>query len=145
MLDETVEQLAPAFRLAAVESRCEFVQVVGQVCPADRSLERTQQPALKKGDHQMHVRHQFDNILALLSDDGGLTLVVLLFQSLVALPAAGVNCAARLDRIHDEGVQAVGRSVLDGTQPDAANAFALNGDYNQGLVTSTTAGDANRP
>src|SRR5450756_766180 len=92
----------------------------------------------------MHVRHQFDSILALLSDDGGLTLVVLLFQSLVALPAVGVNCASRLDRVHDEGVQAVGRSVLDGTQPDAANAFVLNlnGDYNQGLVPSATAGDA---
>ena len=41
-------------------------------------------------------------------------------------------------------MQAVGGSVLDGTQSDAANAFVLNldGHYDEGLVAAPTAGDA---
>ena len=76
---------------------------------------RAQQPALEQRDHQMHVGQQFDGIFGLLSDDGGLAPIALVLQSLVPLPAVGVNGTARLDGILDERLQTGGGSVRDRT------------------------------
>ena len=88
---------------------------------------------------QVDMRKQFNGILGLFSDHGGLAQIALLLQSLVARPAIGVKGAAGLHRIRAERVEASGGSIRNRTQPDSAYAFTLHlyrDDY-QRLIAST--------
>lgn len=54
LLNEPVEQLAAAARVAPVETEGEFVQIVVQVLRTDPALMRAQQPAFQQRHDSMH-------------------------------------------------------------------------------------------
>ena len=139
LLKETVEKLAPAPGFAPVESKGKLIQVVTSVDPAHSTLVCPHQPALQECHDEVDMRKQFNGILGLFSDHGGLAQIALLLQSLVARPAIGVKGAAGLHRIRAERVEASGGSIRNRTQPDSAYAFTLHlyrDDY-QRLIAST--------
>jgi hypothetical protein len=91
---------------------------------------------------QVDMRKQFNGILGLFSDHGGLAQIALLLQSLIARPAIGVKGAAGLPCIRAERVEASGGSIRNRTQPDSAYAFTLHlyrDDYQRLIASTTTA------
>ena len=55
LLEQAVEQLAPRSR-AAIETKGEFVKVIGQVLVAYCSLMSPEQPPFQQGRDAMHAR-----------------------------------------------------------------------------------------
>jgi transposase InsO family protein len=102
LLNQSVEELAPASRFPPVEAERKLVQVVDQMLRAHRPLVRAHQPPLQQRDHQMNARQQFMGILPPTSQQAYLAVVAFLVETLVALPAIGVHSAARLNGVHHE-------------------------------------------
>ena len=63
LLDEAVEQFASTVRSAPVEAEGELVQVILEMLCPDRSLMRSQQPALHERDDLVNMRQQFGSLL----------------------------------------------------------------------------------
>jgi len=59
LLDKAVEQFALAARSAPVEAEGKFVQIILQMLCPDRSLMRSQQPALYERDNLVNTRQPF--------------------------------------------------------------------------------------
>src|ERR1039457_1016009 len=83
----------------------------------------------------MHTRHQLGCLLPAASQSCDLPLVAFGLQARVALPAVGVNRAARIDAVLHKGVQAGSRGVLNHAHPNppGAGPVGLGGEPNQSL------------
>ena len=119
-LEHTIEQHAAAAGTAAVEAKHELVEVVAHVDTVGGPLMRSQQPPLGQRDDAVYGGQQLVGIVAL-SACGPLTapfmLVANLRQSLIGWPAVGDDHRTRLDVIHHEAVQRLGRGVGQGRDP----------------------------
>jgi len=86
LLDEAVEQLASVFRLPAVETESELVQIIAKMHGTDRALVVSLLKRWLLGTHQVHTRQQLAGISPTSPEHGYLVIVAPLFQSLIALP-----------------------------------------------------------
>jgi len=73
----------------------------------------------------MHTRQQFAGIFPDPAQYGHLVVVATLVQTLVALPAVGMDRAARLKRVPYERVQTGRRGVWYNSHADASDAASI--------------------
>src|SRR6516225_7677972 len=107
----------------------------------DSPLVSSQQPTLQQSGHQMHPRQQLRHRLFASSHDGHLVPVSVRFDTSVALPSVGVDKAARLDGLLNEGMQANAGGMVDLTQANATDTLSVlfTSDYHQSLCLRTAA------
>src|ERR1039458_10111454 len=104
--------------------------------PADRSLVRSQQPALQERKDLMDAWQQLGGPLRMALLIADTVLIGGRAQRQVAVPAVRMHGAAGLDAVLDERNQSGCRSVRNVSQPDAADpsAILLGRHYNQRLA-----------
>src|SRR6266567_289810 len=89
----------------------------------------------------MHARHESRDFFGPSPDRRHLVVVSLLLQSCVTLPAVGMHCAAGLNAILNERMEAGGGGVMDHAHANSTNASAvrLRRYHNQCLVLNSPA------
>src|SRR5216683_2981312 len=99
------------------------------------------QPPLQKRDDQVYARQQSRDFFGPSPDRRHLVIVSLLLQSCIALPAVGMHCAAGLDAIFNERMEAGDGGVLDYPHANSTNApsVRLRRYHNQSLVLNSPA------
>ena len=138
LLGQTVEQLAPGRRLAAVEPERKFVEVIVQVILANGTLVRTQQPTLQKRDDRVHSWQQMSALGLTALDE---PIVKITLQTQVRRQAIGLHRAARFDHLSDEAMQTDLGQVRNTPETNPTDAFAvrLDRDHDQGFVLCLSA------
>ena len=83
----------------------------------------------------MHPRQEFRREFVVSSKKRDTMTISVGFHPLVAVPPIGVNFAAGLDRVLDEGLQGLRRTVRDSAHPDSPDAVAhfFGCHHNQGF------------
>jgi len=125
LLDQAIEELPSVLRGASIEANGEFVQVGVEVLTTDGPLVRAQQPALQKGRDTMNPRKKSRGLGAALHDTSRVAIAVL-GKRAIGLQPLTHDHAALLDRLPDEGRQAVARPSSDPLHANASNPFAAN-------------------
>ena len=129
-LQYAVEYHAPTSRASAVESEYEFIEVIGKVCRIDRSLVSTQKPPFGERCHPVNGGQERTRIFAAgLSRALAAPLVDIAVpvQPEVARPTVGDDSGAGCHVFLHEGVQRVGRRILQGFHPAPAKASRHRG------------------
>jgi len=102
LLSQSIEQFAARSRRSAVESKCEFVEVVIQVGVRNRALMGAEQPSFEQRDRAMDARKQvFSGILMALN----LAIMNVSLHSEVGGKAVGSNRAPRHNGLSDESME----------------------------------------
>ena len=133
VLEESVEQLPAVFCRSAIESECEFVEIVVQMLRADGPLMGSQQPAFQQRGDPVTRRQQTVSHIRLLANK--FMPVTQAIQLAVSPPSIRSDHRARLRGFLHGGFQTWGRSIRDAPQPDSSNAIVIHLDqhHNQRL------------
>src|SRR5215472_7403122 len=107
LLGESPEGFSSAPRIPSVETKREFIQVVVEVLPADRTLVGAQQPPLQQRGYQMNARQQVRRRFLPSLQEGDTVPVALSFQGIVSRPAVGMNQTAGLNGVLHKGHEAL--------------------------------------
>ena len=108
LLGQSVKKFAPVSQAAAIESKCELVEVIVEVGGADGPLMGAQQPALEQRHDKMHTWQELVRRLGMVADKRDAVPVAVRLDAVVADPAVGVDLAPGLDHVVDESLEAVG-------------------------------------
>src|SRR4051794_18319689 len=140
LLNEMEEEFAAMSRPSSVESKRELVEVVVQMHLADRAMMGAEQPAFEQRHDAVHARQQLGGELVMAAQVRN-AMVISTFDLLVPVPAIGVDLAAGLDGIVDEGLQGLRGAVGDSAHPDSSDAVPhhFGGHHNQGVLSRAAA------
>ena len=136
LLDQAVEELPSVLRGASIEAKGEFVQVRVEVLTTDGPLVCSQQPALQKGRDTMNPRKKSRGLLGAALHNASRVAIAVIGKRSIGLQPITHYRTALLDRLPDEGGQAVARPIGDPLHANASNPFAANlgGNDHQRLV-----------
>jgi hypothetical protein len=142
LLDQSKEQLASRSGGAAVEPKCEFIQIPVEMIRSDRPLVSAEQPPLQKRYHAVDSREERINRFSFPAFD--LPVMNVSLQTHIRIQPIGSHYASRLNRGSYKAVQAVAREIGDMSQPDSTDtpAILLRGYDDERLILGTTAPDA---
>ena len=128
-------------RISAIEAENELIQVCLEMRPAQTMVDALG-PRLEVGEGDVYPGQ--DDVGGHRADDVGI--VSDLGRSRIAGPAVGLGGAPRLQRRLDEGVQAVGRIILDHGQAQASRLAVVDLDpaYDQHLALVAASAAAGR-
>ncbi len=113
LFSEAVKDLSDMAGSTPVEAKRELIQIALEMLGADFSLMGCAKPSLEQRGNKMDMREDLDSKLPISLGMSDPVLEPRLCQTIVAVPAVGVNPCSRLHELGDKADQAVTRRIRD--------------------------------
>ena len=143
LFSETMKDLSDMAGSTPVEAKRELIQIALEMLGANFSLMGCAKPSLEQRGNKVDMREDLDRKLPISLGVSNPVLEPRLCQTVVAVPAVGVNPRSRLHELGDKADQAITRRIRNVSQaysPNLAPVQLYSYDY-QGLAAQLPAVD----